>query len=119
MKMIQSTVGSDPDVSIAIFKHCSCAEVGESIAHLIIRESVRSPVTYPFVGRDPHGAIPALQQSADELVHQPLFGSEFAHPVSVSPYTSFSVRTYPKRATTIAVNVSHRYVSQFWKDIGF
>src|SRR6202012_1729207 len=62
MQVAPAVVSTDPDVSDPILDQRAGAEVGKTIADLVVLRFRARDAAHAFIGGDPHRTVPALQE---------------------------------------------------------
>src|SRR5258708_8428081 len=101
-----SPVRSYPEVPLAVFQQRTRTEIAKPIAHLVILETAPRPEANAFIGPNPDTAVPALNESADEVIHQPGFCGVVKQPLSHLAIHALAFGTNPQPARAITKDVA-------------
>src|ERR1700722_8630170 len=70
VQVAEPTIRTDPNVAVTVFYQHSGAEISQTIALAIIPRLIAGDPADTLVGCDPNGAVSALCECTDKIVHQ-------------------------------------------------
>src|SRR6266481_1081057 len=86
------------------------AEVGKTIADLVVLRIRARDAAHSFIGGDPHRAVPALQEGACEVIGQSRRSGVVDDGAMSKSVDSATVSADPKIARAIAKDIADRHV---------